>query len=128
MPAKLSGEEVHIRAGIAADMMRDVSSTLDVRGRKPQEDLCTCPFAEKRMRAQHTPDLDGWIIAKQFHGRLIKVIHAGNIRADLPGSMPRKVAEKIPVSGNIIKMTNESDHGFVADLFIKNTSAFAFYQ
>jgi len=38
------------------------------------------------------------------------------------------MAEEALVTGSIIKMADEPDNGFVADLLIENTSAFAFYQ
>jgi len=76
----------------------------------------------------------GWMLAgisaheALFNSRLINVVHAGDRAANLPGGVPRKMAEEALVTGSIIKMADEPDNGFVADLLIENTSAFAFYQ
>jgi len=128
MPAELARKEVHIRAGKVAQVIGDVASAFDVSCRKLKQDRCTRPLTEKRMVTQRAPDFDTGILAKQFDSRLINVVHAGDRAANLPGGVPRKMAEEALVTGSIIKMADEPDNGFVADLLIENTSAFAFYQ
>jgi len=79
MPAELGCEEVNIRPGVVAKVMSDITGTFDVSRGERQQDISVRPFPEKRMRAQYTPDLDAGIMAEQFNGRFIKVVHAGDI-------------------------------------------------
>jgi hypothetical protein len=128
MPAELSGEAVDIRAGVVAKVMSDVAGTFYVRIRERQQDISARPFPEKRMRAQYTPDLDARIMAEQFNGRFVKVVHASDRAADLPRGVPCKMAKQVPVVLGIIEMADEADDGFVPDLFIENPSDICFNQ